>query len=86
MPQIPILPLQLNYTIHTSLAETTNRAPTQTADFSEGEKSTDSNANGHRLSWQVDSGRGRKIAGPRTTEVPTVKKNKLQEQPTTHLK
>jgi hypothetical protein len=38
MPQIPILPQQLNYIIHTFQAATTSRAPTQTADFSEAKK------------------------------------------------
>jgi hypothetical protein len=78
-PQIPILPQQPNYTIHTPQTATTSPAPTQTADFSEAEASTDSDDNDDRLSWQEVSGRGKKRTGPRTTEVPIIKKNKLQE-------
>jgi hypothetical protein len=78
MPQIPILPQQSNYTIHTSQAATTSRATIQTADISEAEESTDSDGNDDRLSWQAVSVRGKKRAWPRTTKVPTMKKNKLQ--------
>jgi hypothetical protein len=39
MPQIPILPQQPYYTIHTSQAATSS-APTQTAEFSEAETLT----------------------------------------------
>jgi hypothetical protein len=73
MPQIPKLPHQPNDTIHTSQAATT-----QTVDFSEAEKTTVSDEN-DRLSGQEVSGRGKKRTGPRTTKVPTVKKNKPQE-------
>jgi hypothetical protein len=79
MPQIHILPQQPNYTIHISQAAITSRAPTQTADFSEGEESTDSDDSDHRLSWQKVSIRGRKRTGPRTAKVPTLKKNEPQE-------
>jgi hypothetical protein len=80
VPQIPILPQQSNYTIHTSKAATTSRAPTQTADFSQAGESTGSDDNVDRLSWQAVSARGKKRTGPRTTEVPTMQKNKLQER------
>jgi hypothetical protein len=70
MPQIPILPQQHNYSVHTSQAATTSRAATQTADFSEAGESTDSNYNDER---------GKKRTGPRTTKLPTMKKNKPQE-------
>jgi hypothetical protein len=53
MPQILILPQQRNYIIHTSQAATKSRAPTQTADFSEAEESTDSGDNEDQLSWQA---------------------------------
>jgi hypothetical protein len=79
MPQIPILPQQPHYTIHRSQAATTSKAPTQTADFSEAEESTDSDDNDDWLSWQAVSRRGKKRTGPRTTKVPTMKKNKMQE-------
>jgi hypothetical protein len=79
MLQIPTLLQQLNYTIHRSQAATTSRAPTQTADFSEAEESTHSDDNDEHPSWQAVNGRGKKRTGPRTTIVPTIKKNKLQE-------
>lgn len=66
------------YTIYTSEAATTSRAPTQTADCSEAEESMDSDDNDDRL-WQAVSGRGKKRTCPGTAEVPTMKKNKLQE-------
>jgi hypothetical protein len=72
MPQIPILPQQPNYTIHTSQAATISRVPTQTADFSEAEGSIDSDDNYDRLTWQEVSGRGKKRTRPRTTKVPTM--------------
>jgi hypothetical protein len=78
VPQIPILPQQSNYTIHTSQAATTSSALTQTADFSEAEESTDSDNNDDRLSWQAVSGRGKKRPRPKTTEVPTIKKKTPQ--------
>jgi hypothetical protein len=59
MPQIPILPQQPHYTIHISQAATTSRAPTQTADFSEEEESTDSYDKDYWLFWQEVSGRGK---------------------------
>jgi hypothetical protein len=74
MPQIPTLPQQSNYTIHTSQAATTSRAQ-----FSEAEKSMDSDDNDDWLSWQAVSARGKKRTSPRTTKVPTMKKNRLQE-------
>jgi hypothetical protein len=78
MPQIPILPQQSNYTIHTSQAAT-SRAPIQTSHFSEAEESTDSDDNDDWLSWQAVSGRSKKRTGPRTKRVPIMKKNKPQE-------
>jgi hypothetical protein len=77
MSQIPILPQQPNFTIHTSQAATTSRAPAQIAEFSEAEGSTD-DENYDRPFWQAVSGKGKKRTGPRTTKVPTTKKNKLQ--------
>jgi hypothetical protein len=85
MPQIPILPPQPSYTIHTNQAAITSRAPTQTADFLEAEESTDSDNNDNRLSWQAFSGKGKKITGTRTTKVPAKKKNKPQDT-VTHLR
>jgi hypothetical protein len=79
IPQIPIPPQQPNYTIHTSQAATTCRAPAQTEDFSEAEESIESYDNDDRLSWQAVRGRGKKRTGPRTTKLPTMKKNKPQE-------
>jgi hypothetical protein len=79
MPQISMLLQQPNYAIHTSQAATTSRVPTKTAHFSEAEESADSVDNDDRLFWQAFSGRGKKSTGPRTTKVPTMKKNKLQE-------
>jgi hypothetical protein len=73
MPQIPTLPQQSNYAMHTSLAATTSTVP-----FSEAEESTDSGDNDDRLSWQAVSAKGKKRTGPRTTKVPTMKKNKLE--------
>jgi hypothetical protein len=52
MPQIPILPQQPNYTIHTFQAATTGRAPTRTSNLSEAEGNTGSGGNDDRLSWQ----------------------------------
>jgi hypothetical protein len=77
MPQIPIVPQQSCYTIHTSPAAT-SRALTQTADFSEAEESTGSDDKDGRLFWQAVSGRGEKRTDITTTKVPTIKKNKLQ--------
>jgi hypothetical protein len=74
MPQIPTLPQLPNYAMHTSHAATTSRAP-----FSEAEESLDSDDNDARLSWKAVSARGKKRTRPRTTKVPTMKKNKLQE-------
>jgi hypothetical protein len=71
MPQIPTLPQQSNYAIHTSQAATTSRAP-----FSEAEESTDIDDSDDRLSWQAVREEARTF--PRTTKVATVKKNKLQ--------
>jgi hypothetical protein len=79
MPQIPILPKQSNYTIHISQAATTSRTPTQRVEFSEAEENTDSDDNDDRPSWQAISRRRRKRIGPRTTKVPTMQKNKLQQ-------
>jgi hypothetical protein len=79
MPQIPILPQQPNYTIHTSQAPTTSRVPTQTADFSEAEESIDSDDSYDRLPWHEVSGRGKERTRPRTTKLPTIRKNKTQE-------
>jgi hypothetical protein len=59
MPQIPALPQQSNYAMHTSHAATTNRAP-----FSEAEESMGSEDNDDRLSWQVVSARGKKRTRP----------------------
>jgi hypothetical protein len=70
--------IQLHY--HTSQAATPSRAPTQTADFSEAEESTDSDENDDRLSWQAVSGRGKKRTGLRTIKVPKMKKNKPQKE------
>jgi hypothetical protein len=53
MPQIPILPQQPNYTIHTFQVAKIGRAPTQTSDFSEAEENTGSGGNDVRLSWQA---------------------------------
>jgi hypothetical protein len=86
MPQIPILPQEPNYIVHTFQAATTSSAPTQTADFSEAEESTDSDDNDDRLSWQAVSGRGKKRTGPSTTKVPTMKKNKSEEQTINQLR
>jgi hypothetical protein len=58
-------------TVH---AATTSRAP-----FSEAEESMDSDDNDDRLSCQRVSARGKKRTRPRTTKVPTMKRNKLQE-------
>lgn len=77
MPQKPILPQQPNYTIHISRAATGSRAPTQTAHFSEAE-GTDSDNNDDRPSWQEVSGRGENRTGPRTTEMRTTERDKLQ--------
>jgi hypothetical protein len=85
MPQIPIPHQQSNYTIHISQAVTASRAPTQTADSSEVEESKDRDENDDRLSWQAVSGRGKKGTCPRTTKMPKMKNNKLQET-TTHLR
>jgi hypothetical protein len=73
MPQIPMLPQQPNYTVHTSRAATTNRAPTQRA-----EESTDSDDNDDRIYWQKVSGRGKKRASPKITGVSTLRKKKPQ--------
>jgi hypothetical protein len=74
MPQILTLPQQSNYTIHTSQAATISRVP-----FSEAEESMNSDDNDDRLSWQAVSGRGKKRTRPRTTKLPTMKKNTLEE-------
>jgi hypothetical protein len=73
MPQIPTLPQGSNYAMQTSHA-TTSAAP-----FSEAEKSMGSDYNDDRLSWQAVSARVKKRTRPRTTKVPTMKKNKLLE-------
>jgi hypothetical protein len=49
-----------------------------TTSFSEAEVSMDGDDNDDRLSWQAFSARGKKRTRPRTTKVPTMKKNKLQ--------
>jgi hypothetical protein len=79
MSQISILLQQSNYTIHTSQAGITSRTSTQRTDFSEAEESTDSNDNDGWLSWQAVRGRYKKGRRPRTTKVPTMKKNKQKE-------
>jgi hypothetical protein len=73
-PQIPGLPQESNYTMQKAHAATTSRAP-----FSEAEKSIYSDDNDDRLYWEAVSARGRKKTRPRTTKVPTMEKNKLQE-------
>jgi hypothetical protein len=73
-PQTPALPQETNYAMQTAHAATTSRAP-----FSDAEESMDSDDNNDRLSWQAVSARGKKRTRPRTTKVPTMKKNKLQE-------
>jgi hypothetical protein len=74
MPQIPTLPQESNYAMQTFDAATTSTEP-----FSEAEESMDSDDNAGRLSWQAVRARGEKRTRPRTTKVPTMKKNKLQE-------
>jgi hypothetical protein len=66
MPEIPILSQQPKYTIRTSQAVTTNKAPIQTADFSETEESTYSDDNDDRLSWQnsVEEARKEQVQKP----------------------
>jgi hypothetical protein len=74
MPQMPTLPQESNYAMETSHAAT-----------SRAEESIDSDDNDDRLSWQAVNARGNKRTCPRTTKVPTMKKNKLQET-ITHLR
>jgi hypothetical protein len=86
MPQIPIIPQQPNCTIRTSQAATTNRAPTQTADFPETEESIDRDDNDDWISWQKVSGRGKKRAIPRIITVATIKRIDRKEQTTAQLR
>jgi hypothetical protein len=57
----------------------TAHAATSRAPFSEAEESMDSDDNDDWLSWQAVSRRGKTRTDHRTTKVPTMKKNKLQE-------
>jgi hypothetical protein len=82
MPQIPILPQQPNYTIHTSQAEKKNTAPTQTADFSEAEINTDSDDNDTRLSSQKSVEGARKEQVRKTPEHQHSKRLSRKEQAT----
>jgi hypothetical protein len=54
----------ITYNIHISQIATPNRAPTQAADFSQAEESSDTNENEDWLSWQTVSGSGKKKQAP----------------------
>jgi hypothetical protein len=72
------MPQQPNYNLHTYQAATTSGAQPKQQTSQEQKKALTAmtiDDNADRLFWQAVSGR----TGPRTTEVPTMKKNTLQE-------
>jgi hypothetical protein len=73
-PQIPTLPQNSNYAIHTDPYIPSSND--KQSSILRSRRNMDDNDD--RLSWQAVSARGKKRTRPRTTKVPTIKKNKLK--------